>query len=211
MWWLKPAASRPEAHDAVGDHHVAQHGHFFVEQLVALGLHHEKFQAVPERQLKLRRVPRLADVFVNRAAVDGGDRGVEIRVGRDQDAQDARTQCRARSSSQTPFSPGIRWSVSSRPISSACCFEQLEAVLRVGGGEHAEIVAEGARRNTSAIFPRHPRRGWRIFCSRRDCPWRRCQLLQPDWLLTGNSSVNSQNFPGSVFTEILPPYSCMML
>ena len=81
-----------EAHDAVGNHHVAQHGHFFVEQLVALGLHHEKFQALPEGEFKLRRVPRLGDVFVNRAAVDGGDGGVQVRVGRDENAQDVRAE-----------------------------------------------------------------------------------------------------------------------
>jgi len=54
-----------QADDAIGDHHVAQHGHFFAEQLVALGLHHEKLQPLLERQLEQGRVPRLGDIFVN--------------------------------------------------------------------------------------------------------------------------------------------------
>ena len=41
---------------------------------------------------KLRRVPRLGDVFVNRAAVDGGDGGVHVRKSGDEDAQNARAE-----------------------------------------------------------------------------------------------------------------------
>ena len=81
-----------EAHDAVGNHHVAQHGHFFAQQLVALGLHHEKFQPLLERLLQLLRVPRFGNVFVNRAAVHGGDGGVQVGERRDEHSQNVRAQ-----------------------------------------------------------------------------------------------------------------------
>ena len=121
-----------EADDAVGDHHVAQHGHFFAEQLVALGLHHEKFQALPEGQFQLRRVPRLGDVFVNRAAVDGGDGGVHVRVGRDEHAQDARAQLPGAFQQPDALFAGHPLVGHQQADFVGVLFEQLEAVLRVG-------------------------------------------------------------------------------
>src|SRR6185437_13640670 len=79
-----------EADNAVGDHHVVQHGHFFAQQLVALVLDHEKFQSVPQRFRELLRVPGLGHVFVNRARIDGGDGGVHVRKRGGQDANGAR-------------------------------------------------------------------------------------------------------------------------
>ncbi len=117
---------------------------FSRQQLVALGLHHEKFQPVPEGEFKLRRIPRLADVFVNRAAVDGGNRGVEVRVGRDEDAQDARAQLPGAFEQPDAFFAGHPLVGQQQADFVGVLFEQLEAVLRVRGGEHAEIVAEGA-------------------------------------------------------------------
>jgi hypothetical protein len=35
-----PGGEQTKADDAVGDHHVVQHGHFFAQQLVAFALHH---------------------------------------------------------------------------------------------------------------------------------------------------------------------------
>ena len=67
-------------------------GHFFDQQLVALGLHHEKFQTLPEDEFQLGRIPRLVDEFADRAAVDGGDHGVAVGEGGDEDAHDARTE-----------------------------------------------------------------------------------------------------------------------
>ena len=47
-----------EADDAVGDHHVAQDGHFFAEQLVALLLHEEELHGLLEGLFQLARDPR---------------------------------------------------------------------------------------------------------------------------------------------------------
>ncbi len=159
-----------EADDPVGDHHVAQHGHFFTEQLVAFGLHHEKFQALPERERELRRIPRFGDVFVNRAAVDGGDGGVHVRVSGDQDAENARPELPGAFQEPDAFFAGHPLVGHQQADFVGVLFEQLEAVLGVDGGEDAEFIAEGAGEILSTIFPRHPRRGWRIFYSRRDFP-----------------------------------------
>ena len=120
-----------EADDAVGDHHVAQHGHFFEQQLVALGLHHEKFQAVPEGQFQLRRIPRLGDVFVDRAAVDGGDGGLDIRVGGDEDAHDARPELPGAFQQPDALFAGHPLVGQQQADFVGVLFEQLEAVLRV--------------------------------------------------------------------------------
>ena len=56
-----------KADDAVGDHHVVEHGHFLLEELIALALHNKEFERAFERGFQLRRVPRFSDVFENGA------------------------------------------------------------------------------------------------------------------------------------------------
>ncbi len=134
-----------EAHNAVGDHHVAQHGHFFTEQLVAFGLHHEKFQALLEREFELRRVPWFGDVFVNRAAVDGGDGGVRVRVRRDQHAQNLRAQLPRLSQKPDAFFPGHPLVGQQQADFVGVLFEQFEAVLGIGRRQNPKPILKGAR------------------------------------------------------------------
>ena len=141
-----------QADDAVGDHHVPQHGHFFVEQLVALGLHHEKFEPLPEGQFELRRIPRLGDVFVNRAAVDGGDGGIHVGIGGDENADDARAELPGAFQQPDAFFAGHPLVGHQQADFVGVLFQQLEAVLRVGGGQNAELVAEGAGEVRQRLF-----------------------------------------------------------
>ena len=134
-----------QADNAVGNHHVVQDGHFFAEQLVALGLHDEKFQPALQGLFQLRRVPRFGDVFVNRAAVDGGDRGVHVRVGGDQHADDARTELPGAFQQPHALFAGHPLVGHQQADFIGVFLQQFEAVLRGRRRHDAELFPEGAR------------------------------------------------------------------
>ena len=141
-----------EADDAVGDHHVAEHGHFFVQQLVALGLHHEKFQGLLQRQFQFLRVPRLGDVFVNRAGVDGGDGGVHVRERRHEDAQGLRPELARALQQPRAFFAGHLLVGHQHADFIRVRLQQFQTVLGVVRGEHAKIIAERLRKIFQRFF-----------------------------------------------------------
>ena len=118
--------------------------------------------------------------------------------------------CRARSSSQTPFSPGIRWSVISRPISSACSSSSLKPVLGVGRGQDAEFVAERAREILQRfLLVVHVEDGEFFIVVQilhdRVLSWHRRLAFD------GKFERKFAEFSRARFcTEIFPPYSCTM-
>ena len=90
------------------------------------------------------RIPRLGDELADRAAVDGGDHGVDVGKGGDEDAHDARTEM-PRAFQQPDALLAGHPLVGQQQADFICVlFEQLEAVRGVRGGEHTEFLAERA-------------------------------------------------------------------
>ena len=131
-----------EADNAVGDHHVAQHGHFFAEQLVAFALHHEKFERLLEGHFQLHRIPRLGDVFVNGTGVDGGDGGVHVRIGGDEDAEHVRAEVPGAFQQPDPVFAGHPLVGHQHADFVGVCFNELEAVGGIDGGENLKVITK---------------------------------------------------------------------
>ena len=129
-----------------------QHGHFFPQQLVALALDHEEFQAAFEGVFQLRRVPRFGDVFVNGAGVDGGDGGVHVGVGGGQNANDPRAKLAGFFEQPNALLTRHPLVGHEDPDVVFVLLQQLESVLGVWGGQNAELVLKGAGEVLEGLF-----------------------------------------------------------
>ena len=134
-----------EADNPVSDHHVMQDGHFFAQQLVALALDHEEFEASFEGRFKLRGVPRFGNIFVNRAGIYGGDGGIHIRVSCGQHPNDARLQLARFFEKPDAFFSGHPLVGHQQADFVLMSIEKLESVLSVRRGQDIELIGKSAR------------------------------------------------------------------
>ncbi len=131
---------------------MLQRRHFLLQKLVAFALEHEQLQPPPEGDFQLRRIPRLGDVFVNPAGVDGRDDRVQIGVCRGQDADDAGAQQPGALQKLGSFLPGHALVGHEDADVVLVLFEQLETRLGAGRGEDAEVIVEGAGKIFQRLF-----------------------------------------------------------
>ena len=122
------------------------------EQLVALALDDEKLKAVFESFLENRRVPRFGNVFVNRTAVDGGDGGVKVGKGRNEDTDDTGAQLARAFQKPNALFPGHALVRHQEADFVLVSFEQLQSILRIVGSQNPKIITKGAGKRRKGHF-----------------------------------------------------------
>jgi hypothetical protein len=144
IWWLKPAASRPRLTMRSAIIMLRSTDIFSCSNWSRSAATMKNSKPCRSVQFQLRGIPRLADVFVNRAVVDGLDRGVHVGERGDEDAQDARAELARVFQQPDALLAGHPLVGHQNPDFAAVFLEELQPVLRAGGGVNAERVAEGA-------------------------------------------------------------------
>ena len=66
-----------------------ENGELLFEKTVPLSLDEEKFERAPERDFERGNIPRLVNIFIDRPGIDRVDRGVQVRIGGGEDANDS--------------------------------------------------------------------------------------------------------------------------
>lgn len=198
-----------QAQDAVGDEEAVEGEEFFAQEEVPFQLEEEELEGAFEGGFQEGDVPGFGDVFVDGAGVDGVDGGFQVGEGGDEDADDLGAEAAGLFEQLDALFAGHALVGDEDTDFLLMVFEDLVGLGGVGGGEDAEGAFQGAGEVFEGLLLVIDVEDGEAFVvvDRVHAGSAVCGMIAPGGsrIFSGNSKVNSQSWPGRLWTLMRPP------